>query len=409
MIKKGSCRKVFFTLFFIGSVMCTHAQYIAVDDVLFFNEDDPATPINVIGNDINTTGVLEVAVTITGLPSHGDAFVDGFTDEIVYTPDPDYFGLDILTYQACSVEAIPECGTAQVFIYMDTIPDFPIAADDEINTFINVPVTIEPLLNDIDVDNQGIELAIISDASHGATTITGGENIFYEPFADYYGDDIIEYTACKIDDPVHCDTAEITVHVLSTNFNAPVAVADTFEVFLGVSYEEDVLWNDTDGDGDDLILSSIFGASIVGTVSINENNTMEYTGNELGWDVFKYLVCDDNAPSLCDTGLIYMRVVESPVSGEVVHVHNSFSPNGDNIDDFLEIDGIEYFDKYNISIYNRWSSLIYEGGNGDPMWDGKSNAGYFVTNGDVPEGTYYYVLKIVGVPDPMYGFIVLKR
>jgi len=68
---------------------------------------------------------------------------------------------------------------------------------------------------------------------------------------------------------------------------------------------------------------------------------------------------------------------------------NVFSPNGDGVNDFftLDLDG-DFKECFELKIYNRWGTLIYENNNGG-RWDGKQNSGKVV-----PEGTYFYVLKI---------------
>jgi len=62
-------------------------------------------------------------------------------------------------------------------------------------------------------------------------------------------------------------------------------------------------------------------------------------------------------------------------------VPNVFTPNGDNQNDLFEwtIEGIEEF---NIKIFNRWGTKVFETEDLTQFWDG----------GKEPEGTYYYVV-----------------
>ncbi|MEQ9187858.1 MAG: gliding motility-associated C-terminal domain-containing protein, partial [Cryomorphaceae bacterium] len=57
------------------------------------------------------------------------------------------------------------------------------------------------------------------------------------------------------------------------------------------------------------------------------------------------------------------------------------TPNGDNNNDLFEwtIEGIEEF---NIKIYNRWGTKVFETEDATEYWDG----------GKEPDGTYYYVM-----------------
>ena len=76
---------------------------------------------------------------------------------------------------------------------------------------------------------------------------------------------------------------------------------------------------------------------------------------------------------------------------------------------FHQVEGLPELTRFNLKIYDRWSSLVYENVDQSKTWDGKSNVEFVSSSGDVPEGTYYYVLRINGFPDPMAGFIVVKR
>jgi gliding motility-associated-like protein len=334
--------------------------------------------------------------------------VDEINDLLIYTPNPDFAGTDNFVYNGCADTDPDICGSATVIVTVNQIPDKPIANDDLYNTYINTPFNAEHLLNDIDIDDEGLEYFIIDDADNCATTAIGDEILYVEPIGDFLGTDEVTYAVCKIGSTVYCDTATITINVLSTNFNAPAAVNDTVEIYLDFSGVIYPLLNDFDGDGDNLTITEIITDGITGIASFN-SDSVSYGALELGEDVFSYVVCDDNLPSLCDTAQIVVNVVTPPVGELVVHVPNSFSPNGDGINDLLEVEGLPELTRFNLKIYDRWSSLVYENVDQSKTWDGKSNVEFVSSSGDVPEGTYYYVLRINGFPDPMAGFIVVKR
>jgi gliding motility-associated-like protein len=62
-------------------------------------------------------------------------------------------------------------------------------------------------------------------------------------------------------------------------------------------------------------------------------------------------------------------------------IPNVFSPNGDNINDYLDwkIDGIGEF---KISVYNRWGDKVYQTEDIEEFWDG----------GKESSGVYYYIM-----------------
>lgn len=69
---------------------------------------------------------------------------------------------------------------------------------------------------------------------------------------------------------------------------------------------------------------------------------------------------------------------------------NIITPNGDQINDCFKIQNTQYFNGcFNLKVFNRWGSSLFE--TNDPLkcWEGKSNEG-----NDVPDGTYFYLLRI---------------
>lgn len=76
----------------------------------------------------------------------------------------------------------------------------------------------------------------------------------------------------------------------------------------------------------------------------------------------------------------------------IVYVPGGFSPNGDGLNDLLELFALPVSSEFNLSIYNRWGVLIHQSANENPAWDGLSN-------GEAsPEGTYRYKL-VFTLPD----------
>ena len=104
------------------------------------------------------------------------------------------------------------------------------------------------------------------------------------------------------------------------------------------------------------------------------------------------------------------------VNVSAIEIPEGFSPNGDNINDTLIIKGLDLAHQYaELKIINSAGAEVYSTSGDDKTWKnwtGKNSRGI-----DLPEGTYYYLLKITSDPlrdgngtfKKWSGFIILKR
>lgn len=179
----------------------------------------------------------------------------------------------------------------------------------------------------------------------------------------------------------------------------------TFQESLTIS-----VLDNYEGSEDEIDLASleIVQYPVNGQADINYmEGTVTYTPDDgfLGSDVFEYSIC--NFFDQCDNALVYVYV--TPLE---FLIPDAFSPNGDNINDYFEIKGIEMFPNNSLVVINRWGKKVYQaeqyGINTSPVfWDGKSNQGG--GNGDVPTGTYFYVLNLGNGEKPIAGSVYIDR
>ena len=93
-------------------------------------------------------------------------------------------------------------------------------------------------------------------------------------------------------------------------------------------------------------------------------------------------------------------------------IYNFVSANNDSKNDSFYIKGLrDVFFDFNLSIYNRWGTLIWTGNNNSPDWDGYANKGFLINHSGVPDGTYYYLLELndKDYPKPLVGYLYLTR
>ncbi len=90
----------------------------------------------------------------------------------------------------------------------------------------------------------------------------------------------------------------------------------------------------------------------------------------------------------------------------IVEIPNIFTPNGDgDNDEFVPI--ITNAKSVEGVVYNRWGQLLHEWFQPKAGWNGRTSAGQYA-----PEGTYYFIMKIVDYQDEVHeftGFFVLQR
>jgi gliding motility-associated-like protein len=119
---------------------------------------------------------------------------------------------------------------------------------------------------------------------------------------------------------------------------------------------------------------------------------------------------DSFVPRAAGTDISVSKPEETPtLADDGIVVHQAVSPNGDGINDFLQIDNIAQYPDNRLTIMNRNGQMIYQAkgyDNSSKVFDGHSNK-----NGQMQlPGTYFYELDytVKGITKTKTGFIVLK-
>jgi gliding motility-associated-like protein len=98
-----------------------------------------------------------------------------------------------------------------------------------------------------------------------------------------------------------------------------------------------------------------------------------------------------------------------------LRIYESFSPDGNSINEFFTIEGLEYADTWDLKIFSRSGNLIKQitkgldetGLEADELWDGTYDGGRHVES-----GIYYYILEVTKgdhAPYQYKGFVVIAR
>ncbi|MGZ3757171.1 MAG: MBG domain-containing protein [Mucilaginibacter sp.] len=98
------------------------------------------------------------------------------------------------------------------------------------------------------------------------------------------------------------------------------------------------------------------------------------------------------------TGILTVTPAGLPIT-----IPNTFTPNGDGINDTWIITNLNSYPLSHIEIFNRYGTLLYLS-NGYPVpWNGKYKGQ------DLPDGTYYYVISFGGGKKPLSGYVSIIR
>jgi uncharacterized protein (DUF302 family) len=275
---------------------------IASSDVAVTLVNTPVT-VAVLANDFDADGDTLVLLAV-GTPSSGTAVVAG--DLVLYTPATGYIGTDSFPYTVADGRG----GTASALVTVRVDPVVtnlpPVAQNDSATTPAGVAVTIPVLANDSDPDGDPLTVLSVGTPALGTATISGSD-IVYVPASGATGSDTFSYTVGDGNGGVA--SALIVVTITGATNSPPIAQNDTASTTPGNSVTIPVLANDSDPDGDTLVLLSVDPPAL-GTASIVGNDvlyTPSVTGG-IGTHTFSYTVGDGNG----GTATALIEVIVSP-------------------------------------------------------------------------------------------------
>ena len=226
------------------------------------------------------------------------------------------------------------------------------------------------------------------------------------------------YTICKIAAPNECKTAKGVLKLLP----ALKAVDDDFtatpvNTTKGAANVGNVLANDEYAgknalDHLDKVTAKIEdnNGGISGAYIDEQGNLIIPQGTPVSVYDLEYNLCMKEHPGVCKTAKVRVEVIKD----KPLTIYNGVSADGDGHNDYFKIDGIEYYPKNNLKIFNRWGVLVYEkdGYSNEAPFDGHSNGRATISaDSKLPQGTYYYILEYEDSEDQSHtekGWLYLK-
>ena len=284
---------------------------IAVDDIVSKHINiRPGSNVylDVLQNDTDPDGD-NLTISHVTRPQHGIARLGPFltgahANTIQYTPRGSFSGVDTFNYTVTDTHGKTSTATVTITISRANRP--PNAAEDAPTTTSDTPINIDVLLNDSDPDGNPIRILSFTQPDYGVVTevsISGPSpasrrrHLRFDP-QGHVGSITFSYTITdgRSLSPNHTDTTTVTVATTSptdtTHTGWPVIANESITVKKGQSIMIDVLANDSDPDGDTLILDQVDSGAHGTTTKVNGKVRYTPVAGFTGKDEFWYGVHD---------------------------------------------------------------------------------------------------------------------
>ena len=241
---------------------------MAVDDNYETVRNVPISA-SVAGNDLLTGEGTHTWKKLTD-PANGDVVFnpDG---TFTYTPDKNWMGVDVFTYEICDVNG--DCDPATVLLTVIFRNEPPEISGTATSTLEDTPVTI--CLPATDPENDVLTVNICGQPQHGDITTPTYENgqvcFTYTPAPDYSGQDAVCIEVC--DQVGNCANATVTITVLP---------GQDLEISGNVYHDTDLLSDNTvDGTGTNAggLFANLVNAAnqVVACVPVTVSGTYSFT------------------------------------------------------------------------------------------------------------------------------------
>ncbi|ATA73340.1 hypothetical protein CGC49_08660 [Capnocytophaga sp. H4358] len=394
----------------IVTAVTTPTVITATDDPVTVTTTQSGTVVNVLDNDrlgTNTPTTSDVTITVTSTPTGAIVpNLDPVTGNVM-VPSGTPTGTYTIGYSICTKSGTIMCDTATVVITVTavTTPTVVTATDDVVTVTTTESGTVG---NVLDNDKLGTKTPTTSDVTITVTSTPTGTIVpnldpstgnVTVPSGTPTGTYTIGYSICTKSVTITCDTATVTIVVteVTTPTTPVVAKDDVEQTVVDTPVTVKVVSNDEHVPTQGTL--TIVTQPKNGTVVINDNGTTNdpsddevvYTPSRgyAGVDSFEYELCDTMGN--CSIAKVTITVLDEVIP------YNAISVNGDGLNDYFHIQGIERYPNNTVRIYNRWGVKVFE----TKGYDNVNRVFRAISNGRVtieaaeklPQGTYYYIIE----------------
>jgi len=115
------------------------------------------------------------------------------------------------------------------------------------------------------------------------------------------------------------------------------------------------------------------------------------------------VTCIVSSSTQCSVPFTSLAIVETILPPLVITPPNTFTPNGDGINDVWLIAGLDTYPGCSVAVYNRYGLQIFLSKGYTRPWDGTDNGK------ELPTGTYYYVIDLDQHRPKVAGYVAVIK
>ncbi|MEL6983455.1 MAG: Ig-like domain-containing protein, partial [Actinomycetota bacterium] len=371
-----------------------------VDDTTVQLDEDGSTSLDLgplAEGDIDSFAILDQ-------PEGGTVRLEGSV--LSFTPDADWNGSTEVRFRVCFVNWTCEVGTVDFVVEATNDPPTPWA--DRVSTVEDVPVAVDVVANDVDIDGDVLALtdaSVLDDPNRelGPNEVTVSVvdgRLLVTPGSDQWGSATIDY---EITDGIDQANGVLIVEATSAN-DPPIAVDDAVVAYENTSAEFAVLANDADVDGDPIAILSIEGVEGGTAVSNGETVTFVPDVRYVGPAGLTYTVTDGELTASARVDITVREISDRPAL--VDDAVSGIEDHSITIDVLANDDASPaQFDLATVSALTQPDNgtLTWDGATfsyqPDPDWSGQDGFAYAVCDTDLFCNTADVVITVDPVND----------
>ena len=339
---------------------------------------------------------------VNGCPGTSGTFVNFSEDLTNFCMD--YTAIDVGQDTACVFLTDSEGGVDTTFLIVNVLEP----TTEVIFDTIRLANTVEYCLDTLQLGPNVLDTIFFCEEFTGTAVNFDANNVSLCINVEAItagGTDTICVFVC--DELLSCDTTKYIISVDDETITTPpIANPDSDTTSLNTTLILDVCTNDIVPENN---VTNFFvlpeAAGGVGPqrgIAFGTDCSINYIPepDSCGLDSFTYVICN---PIGCDTTNVTVLVECMNTSNGDFEIFNGFSPNGDLVNDFFRIDGLQDFPNHIVYVFNRWGNEVLKTENYNNDWAGTWNG----TN--LPDGTYFYVFDPGNGEATVSGYVQINR